>query len=226
MGQITFNDPWVLTIVGLLPGFAWLIFFLGEDRHPEPKKALLTVFAAGAIATLPTLLCQFFLERVLFFLPAGSLILFFFLAITEEFFKFAAAYAVLKNNPVFDEPIDAMIYIITAAMGFATVENIIIAASSFSWLETASVISMRFIGATLLHALAAGLLGFYWAKGLLLKQTKKYLMIGFVVAALAHAFFNTLIVHFQESYLIYASLFLLVAAFFVLNDFEKLKRTK
>lgn len=225
MGEITSNTPFLLAAVGLLPGFIWLFFFLREDRHPEPKKALLFVFAAGAISTLPTLLLQFFIQRLFFFLPAGSLLLFFLLAVIEEVFKFSAAYAILKNNLAFDEPIDAMIYIIAAAMGFATIENILIASSSFGLTETTSIIAMRFIGATLLHALSAGLLGYYWAKGLLLNAVRKYLLIGFLIASFAHAAFNTLIVRFQENYLVYASLFLLIAAFFVLNDFEKLKHS-
>lgn len=224
MGEIDSTAPYLLAAIGLLPGFIWLFFFLREDRHPEPKKALLLVFAAGALSTLPTLLLQFFTQRLFFFLPAGSLLLFFLLAIIEEIFKFAAAYAVLKNNPAFDEPIDAMIYIIAAAMGFATIENILIASSAFGLAATTSIIAMRFIGATLLHALSAGLLGYYWAKGLLLNNIRKYLLTGFLFASFAHAAFNALIVRFQENYLIYASIFLLIAAFFVLNDFEKLKR--
>ncbi|MDP1706406.1 MAG: PrsW family glutamic-type intramembrane protease [bacterium] len=223
MGGITLNDPLLLAIVGLLPGFIWLFFFLREDRHPEPKKVLIWVFIAGAISTIPTLLLQFFSQRLFFFLPTGSLLLFFILAIIEEVFKFSAAYAVLKNNPAFDEPIDAMIYIIAAAMGFATIENILIATSSVGLTETTSIIALRFIGATLLHALSAGLLGYYWAKGLLFGAVKKYLIIGFLIASFVHALFNSLIVRFQESYLVYGSLLLLVAAFFVLKDFEKLK---
>lgn len=223
MGGITLNDPLLLAIVGLLPGFIWLFFFLREDRHPEPKRTLILVFLAGAISTIPTLLFQFFSQRLFFFLPTGSLLLFFILAAIEEVFKFSAAYTVLKNNPAFNEPIDAMIYIIAAAMGFATIENILIATSSVGLTETTSIIALRFIGATLLHALSAGLLGYYWAKGLLFNNTKKYLIIGFLIASFTHALFNSLIIRFQENYLVYGSLFLLIAAFFVLNDFEKLK---
>lgn len=223
MGGITLNDPLLLAIIGLLPGFIWLFFFLREDRHPEPKKILLLVFLAGAISTIPTLLCQFFAQRLFFFLPTGSLLLFFLLAAIEEVFKFSAAYAILRNNPAFNEPIDAMIYIIAAAMGFATIENILIATSSVGLTETTSIIALRFIGATLLHALSAGLLGYYWAKGLLFNAVKKYLVIGFLIASFAHALFNSLIIRFQENYLVYGSLFLLVAAFFVLKDFERLK---
>ncbi|MDP2705715.1 MAG: hypothetical protein Q8O49_00725, partial [bacterium] len=84
MGGITLNDPLLLAIIGLLPGFIWLFFFLREDRHPEPKKILVLVFIAGAISTIPTLLLQFFSQRLFFFLPTGSLLLFFILAIIEE----------------------------------------------------------------------------------------------------------------------------------------------
>lgn len=217
-------SPIWLALLGLLPGFVWLFFFLREDRHPEPKKILVFVFLAGALSTLPTLFFQFFVERLFFFLPAGSLFLFFLLALIEEIFKFGAAYAILKNNPTFDEPIDAMIYMIAAAMGFATIENILIA-SSLGLTAASGVIALRFVGATLLHALSAGLLGYYWAKGLLFNTVRQHLLAGFLFASFIHAAFNFLIIRFQEDYLVYGSLFLLVAAFFVLNDFEKLKHS-
>ena len=45
-------------ILGLLPSFAWLIFYLEEDPHPEPKKLLFEVFLAGALSTFIVLQVQ------------------------------------------------------------------------------------------------------------------------------------------------------------------------
>ena len=41
----------LIIVLGLLPGFAWLIFFLKEDIHPEPKKMIAKVFFVGAVFT-------------------------------------------------------------------------------------------------------------------------------------------------------------------------------
>ena len=38
----------VLALVfGLLPGFAWLIFYMTEEPHPEPKRLIVLTFFAG-----------------------------------------------------------------------------------------------------------------------------------------------------------------------------------
>ena len=36
-----------LILLGFIPPILWLIFWIREDPHPEPKKEILTVFFAG-----------------------------------------------------------------------------------------------------------------------------------------------------------------------------------
>src|SRR3990167_9293146 len=159
----------LIILVALLPGFAWLFFYLQEDLHPEPKGLLATAFMSGAAFSFLALAVQLILKRtgyipemirpdaVAAFLPYG---------VIGEIFKFAAAYLTVHNKPDFDEPVDAMIYAVVAALGFATVENLGAIAPAPGQpallglaLET---VSMRFMGATLLHTLAASLVGYYW----------------------------------------------------------------
>ena len=45
----------LIIILGLLPGFAWLLFYLKEDLHPEPKKMLAKVFLVGALSAIAAL---------------------------------------------------------------------------------------------------------------------------------------------------------------------------
>ena len=52
-------------ILGLLPSFAWLNFFLKEDTHPEPKKLILQTFLLGAFLTVPALIIQLSLKNSL-----------------------------------------------------------------------------------------------------------------------------------------------------------------
>jgi RsiW-degrading membrane proteinase PrsW (M82 family) len=42
-------------LLGLLPGLVWLVFFLREDEHPEPKKMIAGAFIAGGIAAFLSL---------------------------------------------------------------------------------------------------------------------------------------------------------------------------
>ena len=117
----------VALVVGLLPGFAWLVFYLGEDPHPEPKRLIALTFVVGIAFGFFTYRHRRSFQRVRRRMSASrnfpfiSLIA---LAFIEEIMKFAAAHFVIAKNPEFDEPVDAMIYMVVAALGFATLENI------------------------------------------------------------------------------------------------------
>jgi RsiW-degrading membrane proteinase PrsW (M82 family) len=218
-------------IFGLLPGFVWLFFYLQEDVHPEPRKMIFKVFLAGAFFTFIIWLVEFAFQELLkyFSVPeydAASMSGF---AIIEEVLKFAAAYLVVRRSKFFDEPIDAMIYMIVAALGVATVENVLVALNTMSLSGLESVfetIILRFLGATLLHALSSGIVGYYWAVGMLRNSVKSYIARGLVFASLLHIIFNYLILIFNENVLVYPTLFLVIAAFFIFYDFEKLKSNR
>lgn len=206
-------------VLGFIPSFAWLAFFLKEDVHPEPKKMIVKTFAAGGLIALIVAVLQFSMrdffdglnvERygIVSLLTASTI---------EEIFKFLAVYLAVKRSRFFDEPIDAMIYMIAAALGFAFVENAGFLVSLREWPEIFTVLSLRFAGATLLHALSSGLVGYYWAKG-----GRIFIIKGLVLASLLHTAFNRLIILFGgES--IYPIVFLVIAALFIFWDFEKIK---
>src|SRR3989344_853563 len=217
----------ILIIASLLPATIWLLFFLREDVHPEPKKLIWYVFGIGTLTTIPTLFMQMVYKNAIteqYVLP-----LFLCLAFFEEFFKFLAAYYAVRKSRDFDEPMDAMIYMIAAATGFATIENLLIGIGSLESLTlnslytTGNILLLRFIGATLLHILASAIVGYYWAKGLVFKKYG-YIIQGIVIATIVHTVFNYLIAVFEEQNLIYSSIILVVAAFFVLSDFEVIKK--
>src|SRR3989344_2782217 len=152
-----------LTASAILPAFVWLVFFLKEDIHPEPKKLLFRAFGLGMAFTVPALIAQIFFKDAV---GSDNLIIYFLgLAFVEEVFKFFAAWVAVRGNPSFDEPIDAMIYMITAAAGFATIENILIVidtihTNDISPYPALNVILLRFVGATLLHILASAVVGY------------------------------------------------------------------
>lgn len=211
----------ILIMVGaILPSLAWLVFFLREDVHPEPKRLIVYVLSLGALSTIPALLAQFGIQELLSVLvvnlPAVVL-----LAFSEEIFKFLAAWFGVRKNPAFDEPMDGMIYMVAAALGFAMIENLFVIGSALegisliSFTTASNILILRFVGATFLHVLSSTFVGFYWAQG----KTA----FGLFVATLVHSAFNYMVLIFPNNNLLYAALFLIVAAFFVFQDFEKLK---
>jgi RsiW-degrading membrane proteinase PrsW (M82 family) len=217
----------IALVGGLLPGFAWMMFYLGEDPHPEPKRLIIFTFIVGMAFGFFTVA----IENIFTGWTTGigveefSILSLLGLAFIEEIMKFAAAHFVVNKNPEFDEPIDAMIYMVVAALGFATLENI--GALSNISPQTAFIplllqtISLRFVGATLLHTLTSGIVGYQWAIGIVHKRVKEYIIAGIIMAALLHMCFNYLILTYGDA--AYSVVFLILIGFFVLNDFEKLK---
>jgi len=220
-----------LIFLGLLPGFAWLTFYLSEATHPEPRRMIAFTFVVGIAFGFFTIGIEELFNAAAAGAGVGelSIISLIGLALIEEVMKFAAANFAAKKSSAFSEPIDAMIYMIVAALGFATLENIgavANAASPHAALIPAvfQTISFRFVGATLLHTLTSGIVGFHWARGIVRGSVGKHLAVGFTIATLLHAFFNFLILNFGN--LAYSVVFLVTVGFFVLNDFEALKTPK
>lgn len=203
--------------IGFLPAIAWLMFFLIEDRvHPEPKKMVFKVFLVGILSAITAAALQLSLQATAFkFFGINDThkISFLSFSIIEELVKLAMVYVVVKGSKYLDEPVDYMIYMITGALGFAAIEN------AFFLLEKApdiifEIIILRSVGATLLHALASGFVGFYWAK--------RKLILGLLIAVLLHAGFNYLIFKFSLAP-VYATVILIFASFFLFYDFDIIK---
>ena len=83
-------------------------------------------------------------------------------AATEEILKFLAVFVVIYKTKYDHKPIDWPIYLVTAALGFAALENTLFLLKPLSIGEnTLSILAgeLRFLGSTLLHAVASGVLG-------------------------------------------------------------------
>jgi RsiW-degrading membrane proteinase PrsW (M82 family) len=178
---------------GILPALLWLWFWLREDRKsPEPRALIINTFIAGMIAVL----VAFLLERgVALFLSATATSTLVIWALIEEVLKFGAAYLTglrLKDN---DEPVDAMIYMITAALGFSALENAFFLLTPLGEGSFAGFLitgNLRFIGSTLLHVIASGTVGVFVAYGFFEGEKRKKLLLGLglILALVLHTFFN------------------------------------
>src|SRR3989338_11379966 len=114
---------------GFLPVLLWLWFWLKEDCHPEPRKIIFLTFLAGAAIIPFAFLAEYAVIKI--FISRGwasmnyySVAIIFIFAAIEEYFKYFAAKKAALQRKNFDEPIDGLVYLITAALGFAAVENI------------------------------------------------------------------------------------------------------
>jgi len=240
---------------GLLPSIIWLIFYLRKDSHPESKLMVLKIFFYGMLTAIIAALIEVAFDAGIDFLSETfSLNLFipqylsFFLyyliavALIEEVAKFLVVQKKVLSDPEFDEPVDTMIYMIISALGFAALENLlyllpsIFPGASLALGQTAILSGFRFLGATFLHALASGLLGFFLALAIFYpKRRKMLLFLGIAAATLLHGLFNISIIGIakgvdeQNNFLAISStmfLFIILSflAFFVSFGFKKLKK--
>lgn len=214
--------------LSFLPGFVWLLFYLHEELHPEPRRLIAITFITGMAFAFFAVAVELVAVPILqgFGIAKLSLTAILLFAFIEEFFKFNAAHLVVHNNPAFDAPVDAMIYMVVASLGFATLENLG-AVGNLGGGQTAllstifQTASLRFVGATLLHSLTSAIVGYFWAIGIRYLSPNKWLVGGLAVATVLHAIFNYLILNYGN--IIYTMVFLAIMGFFVLNDFEILK---
>ena len=226
----------IASLCGILPIALWLMFFLWQDiKKPEPLRWIGILFLLG-MAITPFVwfienhfinLLQIDINTTLpFFISA-----FIYLGIAgiEELAKFFSAAWFLKKNKYFDEAIDAMIYLIVLALGFAVVENILIFYQGISsgehFLVTFQVTTLRFVGANLLHALSSGIIGFFWALKLVTGK-RRYLGIGLILGILLHWVFNIAIINLGGDAVFLISLILFLVGIVILWAFDVLKQIK
>lgn len=211
---------------GIFPALLWLWFWLKEDvAHPEPRGLIVFTFVAGMFAVLLVLPIEKFAYSELrdgFFLILAW-------AATEEVMKYGAAYVIALKTKFLDEPIDCVIYMITAALGFAGLENSLFLISTLQksgLSEGLATQNLRFIGASLLHVIGSASIGIAMAlsfyRDWFLKKT--YLLLGVVFAILLHTLFNFFIIRGsgEDIFTVFGFVWVVVVIFLLI--FEKIKR--
>ncbi len=229
-------------IFGILPSLTWLSYYLRKDVHPESNKMVLKIFLWGALVTLPVFFVQIWFAALLNkfgpnLSPVIISLIYWFLIIsfTEEIFKYLVIRTKVLNSPELDEPLDIMLYMVIAALGFAALENILYLFAPTDQLTLNDIINrtvlvsfIRFIGATFLHTLSSGILGYFIALSIYKTEKKlKYIALGFLIAAGLHGLYNFSIMTMEGLFKIVIPIMILtVLAFFVISGFEKLKKMK
>ena len=195
-------------IFGTLPSFIWLLFYLRKDSHPESNGLVLRVFLCGIIMAAPAIFTELGFKELLEGLKPSTLYTilntFIAIALVEELAKYYAVRIRVLKNEELDEPLDAMLYMIIAALGFAAAENTLILFSLgpdlvFGKILVVSI--LRFWGATFLHALTSGVIGYFLALSFYeTKKRNRILILGIILATLLHGLYNFSIMELQGSW--------------------------
>ncbi|MBP9749377.1 MAG: PrsW family intramembrane metalloprotease [Candidatus Pacebacteria bacterium] len=243
---------------GLLPALIWLWFFLKEDsKRPEPKWIIVAAFLSGMFAvilalplemlgkciatgTWPTTPFWYAHTTLSGTTPAPFGVFsycaeivgvtpIFLWAATEELLKYAVALAVILWRRAVDEPIDAMVYLITVALGFAAFETALFLLEPLGRGDITNGIltgNLRFMGAALIHTLASAVVGFAIA----LTFYRSYIIqcfalcTGLILASVLHALFNHHIIvgGGERNAIVFFAVWLGVICLFLM--FEKAKK--
>jgi len=157
-----FNDPKILSIAfigGIIPALLWLWFWLKEDqKKEEPKGILPVIFFLGMLAVVAVLPIQ----RVIQGSTENEIARIIGWAGVEEILKYLAVLVIVYRTNYVREPVEWPIYLITAALGFAALENMLYLIKPLAaGTTTVSLLTgqLRFLGATLLHSIASGIVG-------------------------------------------------------------------
>ncbi len=233
---ITSIDVFFAFIGGILPALLWLWFWLREDLHPEPRRILFLTFLAGMMMAIVALFLEqgahILIKNWFDFLPKWlfTTILLFVWAAIEETVKYVAARRAALRSPSFDEPVDALIYLVTAALGFAALENVLFLLKVFGdhgMLAGLITGNLRFLGATLLHVVSSAIVGASVAFSFFHKEKLiRNVLGGLLFATILHTLFNFFIINSGDTNLFKILIPLWLAVVILFFIFEKIKGLK
>ncbi len=176
----------------ILVALFWLRWFRKKDKYEkEPERLVFQAFFAGALATVPSV----FLESLLCLRDWGSNVVlrdfflsFLWVALVEEFFKYLAVRMTVYRSIQFNEVMDGMVYMVSAALGFAAIENV-----GYMLGFGYAVGFSRAILSYLAHISFSAILGFYMGKAKI-EGRRNFILTGFIFAVLLHWLYNSFLV--------------------------------
>jgi RsiW-degrading membrane proteinase PrsW (M82 family) len=197
--------------------FLWIFYFYKKDKHPEPIFWLIIAFLLG----ISSALISYYFEKNIFLEEKWLRYLLF--AFLEEFFKFFVVWLFIFPQKVFDEPIDAMIYMMFSALGFAFFENLILALGPATN-NVVVILLYRFFGANLLHILASSLIGYGYA--FFVKTRRIFpLALSFLSGTILHFLYNYIIISLPPGFILVLPI-LWTVFLVVLNELDYLAKNE
>ncbi|MEN8208424.1 MAG: PrsW family intramembrane metalloprotease [Candidatus Fermentibacteria bacterium] len=181
-------------LASIIPALLWMIYFYRSDRYaPEPKKLVARTFLVGALVGAAMV---FSLKEFPFHMSILSMSVFV-APITEEIAKFLSVRWTVYNRTEFDEPVDGMVYATAAALGFASVENILYVLNN--WASGGAelgvyVLAGRSVLSVPAHALFSSLWGLAlgWHKKRKTRKSSMLVVLGLLAGMVLHGLFNYL----------------------------------
>ncbi|MBM3322599.1 PrsW family intramembrane metalloprotease [candidate division WOR-3 bacterium] len=201
-----------LVALAVAPGLALFLFFYLRSRYKQmPLRPLVITFIYGAVALAPSMMNSLALQRLTGWRSSTPNVLhsllgaLFIVGLVEEGCKFLVVRFYSYRLPGFTEPYDGIMYSISAALGFATVENILYVISGG---PTTGV--LRAVLSVPSHAFNAVLMGCLLGEAKFARSdaaANRLSVLGLVLAIVAHGIYNFIVFSLDKAPLL---VFLLV----------------
>lgn len=215
---------------GILPAMIWLYFLLKEDsRCPEPRHMIIIALLAGMVGVPLVLPLEHLAVTTLpASEPSPGLLVIIAWSTIEETAKYALAAILVLWRRWVNESVDLVVYMITVALGFAAIENMLFLIQPIAQGHLAAGIAtenLRFVGSTLVHVISSSAIGFALAFSFKLNRGARAIAasIGLILAIALHAVFNFLIIMRDGSHTLSAFFIVWTGAVVFLALFEILK---
>ncbi len=211
---------------GAIPAIFWLWFWLKneDDKNPEPIGLIILTFIVGGLLVFIAIA----MERYSLHFITDNTFQIIAWATIEELLKLGGVMLILYGSHIVNEPIDYPMYFIACALGFAAFENILYLVEPLKTNGTVVGLltgNLRFLGSTLLHAIASGMIGSALGLAYYLKRFRqRYIIIGILSAVMLHSAFNFFIMKGSGENFLGIFGFLWVVAIINILIFEKLRR--
>ena len=207
-----------LVALAVAPGAALFLFFYLRNRYKqEPLRPLVITFLYGAAALLPSMMNSLSLQRItgwrsttpnVLHALLGALLI---VGLIEEGCKYLVVRFYAYRQPGFTEPYDGIMYSISAALGFATLENVLYVISG-----GASTGVLRAFLSVPSHAFDAVLMGFFVGEAKFARDDRAanwLCALGLILAVVAHGLYDFIVFTLDQAPL----LIILLAVFAVLS---------
>jgi len=215
-----------LLLVTILPSILIILFFVNSDKFKEPKSEIIKVFIVGILITIPAYILNTFLGDFWYNNTKVSQNLissFLTAAPVEEGLKLSILYYFVYKMKDFNEPLDGIVYGVTASLGFATLENIYyvyLLADHFQTTSMALAVARSF-SAVPAHAVFGIFMGYFFMKYSFIKKGDN-LFFAFAVPFVLHGCYNLFI---ASNFFVSLSL-VIIAWIVALRLFSRLKKTQ
>ena len=188
------TDKIFLFLTAILPTLALLLFFMYSDKFKEPKKTVLSTFILGIFIIAPLEVFNYGTEMIIgepieynAFFKA-----FFAAAFLEELFKFCVLFFFCTKFTEFNEPMDGIVYGLTASLGFAFWENLqYIYMPDREISESLQVAWSRAFTAVPSHAFDGVIMGFFIGRHYFRDyKTNTNLILALLIPVTLHGFYD------------------------------------